>query len=110
MTIRIGDIGKTLYVGTGFDMSLNSDLEIRFKSPAGVEFTRTSSDGITAPATPSPNLPDVGILAANEYLQYTTLAGDFTETGDYCVIGVYVEGALITYLGTPAILTISAAC
>lgn len=112
MTVRIGEIGKLVYVGTSFDMSSNTALEINFKSPDGtIEFTRTSaSDGITAPATPSPSLPNIGILPANEYLLYETQALDFASSGDWCLNGVYIEGSTKLYVGDNGTLTVSAVC
>lgn len=112
MTVRIGEIGKLVYVSTGFNMSANTSLAIKFTSPDGsITFTRTSAaDGITAPAVPSPSLPTIGILAANEYLLYTTQADDFTVGGDWCVEGVYYEGVGKLYIGDSGTLTVSEGC
>lgn len=113
MTIRQGEIGKEIYVGTGFDMSSNTLLELKFVSPDGtVTFTRNSTtDGITAPATPSPDIPGVGILAANEYMLYESQADDFAhESGDWCVEARYTEGSTKYYIGAPGTLVVSDDC
>jgi hypothetical protein len=111
MSVKIGEIGKLIYVGTGFDMSANTELGIKFVSPdETIEFTRLSADGVTAPAVPSPSLPTIGILAANEYLLYSTQALDFAVAGDWCVNAEYTEGATKFYIGDNGTLTVSDVC
>lgn len=111
MTVKIGEVGKKIYIGTGFDMSNNTELGIKFVSPDGsIVFTRLSVDGVTAPAVPSPSLPTIGILLANEYLLYSTQALDFTVIGDWCVNAEYTEGATKFFIGDNGILAIIDTC
>lgn len=109
MTIRVGEIGKSLYVFTAFDMSANTGLEITFKSPAGVSFTRTNPD-VTAPNVDSPNIPGQGILPANRYLVYSTQEQDFNSTGEWCINSVYIEGTEKKFIGSSGTLTVSPLC
>ncbi len=113
MTIRVGEIGKELYVGTDFDLSSNTELTIKFESPdSETVFERTkTSDGITAPAVDSPSIPGVGILLANTYMLYETQALDFIAgAGEWCISARYTEGSSKFYIGAPATLVISAEC
>jgi hypothetical protein len=114
MSVKIGEIGKIIYVYTnGFDLSANTELGIKFTPPTDgdqTEFTRTSADGVTAPVVPSPTLPNLGILPANEYFQYSTQAADFTDVGDWCVNGEYTEGATKFYIGDDGTLTVEDVC
>ena len=112
MSVKIGEIGKEIYVYTnGFDLSANTELGIKFVSPdESIEFTRLSADGVTAPAVPSPSLPDLGVLPANEYFQYSTQALDFTVAGDWCVNGEYTESTTKFYVGDNGSLTIEDVC
>lgn len=111
MSVKIGEVGKLIYVGTGFDMSANTELGIRFVSPTdSIDFTRLSADGVTAPAVPSPSLPDIGVLAANEYLLYATQAIDFTVAGDWCVNAQYTESTTKFYIGDNGTLTVEDPC
>lgn len=111
MTIRIGEVGKIINVGAEFDMSSNTELTLTFTSPDGnTSFTRSSADGVTAPATPSPSLTGFGIFAADEYFRYATQAADFTVAGNWCIDGTYIEGSTKTYIGDAGSLTISSRC
>ena len=111
MSVKIGEIGKQIFVGTGFDMSNNTELGIKFVSPdESIEFTRLSADGVTAPGVPSPDLPNIGVLAANEYLLYETQALDFTVAGDWCINAEYTEGTTKFFIGDNGTLTISDTC
>ena len=114
MTIKVGEVGKSLYVGTTFDMNAApfTVLELKFTSPDGtITFSRTDSgDGITAPAVDSPALPNVGVLPANTYMLYLTQAGDFTVDGDWQVCAEYQDAAPSIFFGDDTVLTIGKAC
>lgn len=111
MTIRPGEIGKELYVGTGFDLSSNTELTLNFKlTDRNISFSRNSADGVTAPGIDSPDLPDVGILPANTYMLYITQANDFAFRGAWCVNAQYEDATSVLFIGDNATLTVSAAC
>tara|TARA_R110000822_G_scaffold106533_1_gene234719 strand:- start:2414 stop:2746 length:333 start_codon:yes stop_codon:yes gene_type:complete len=110
MTIRIGEIGKSLYIATGFDLSGNSELQINFTSPDGkTKFTRSNPD-VTAPATDSPSIPGIGVLPANTYLLYLTQADDFIVDGEWCNESVYIDLTPKKFIGSPGTLIISKTC
>lgn len=111
MTIRIGEVGKEIFVGTDFDLSANTEIAINFSfANANISFQRDSSDGVTAPAVPSPDLPNVGILAANTYLLYVTKAADFTAPGIWCLSSQYEDATPVLFIGDSADLTVSDIC
>ena len=109
--IHVGEVGKEIYVGTGFDLSSNTELTMNFKFTNGnQEFSRDSADGVTAPAVPSPDLPDVGILAADTYLLYLTQADDFTLSGNWCVASQYEDATPVLFKGDEAELLVLDSC
>lgn len=113
MSIKVGEIGRDIYVGTSFDLSANTELTIKFTSPSGtIIVTKTSADGVTAPAVDSPALPGVGVFPANTYMLYTTQAGDFDSggVGDWTVCTVYDDATPKKYFGDDTTLTIEEAC
>tara|TARA_R110000744_G_scaffold147450_1_gene260406 strand:+ start:145 stop:492 length:348 start_codon:yes stop_codon:yes gene_type:complete len=109
MSIKVGEIGKDLYVGTSFDMNAApfTSLALNFISPDGtVTFTRTSAaNNITAPNVTSPALPNVGNLPANTYMLYKTQAVDFAVDGNWTVSTQY-EDATSLFYGDTTILVI----
>lgn len=116
--IKNGEVGRDLYVGTTFDLSSNTELTIRFTSPDGtIKFDKTTADGITAPASPSPALPESGdfsggILPANTYMLYTTDGTEFTLGGDgnWNICTNYQDGTPKSFDGDDTTLVISPAC
>lgn len=110
MTIRIGEIGKLIYVNTTFDMSGNTGLEINFTSPDGlIKFTRTNPD-VTAPNVDSPSIPGIGILPANTYMVYPTQENDFEQEGNWCLQAVYIDDTPKRFIGTEGLITIEGNC
>lgn len=117
MTIKVGDVGRPIYVATSFDLSANTALSLKFTAPDGVTtFTKNNPD-VTAPGVDSPNLPPSegfpgGILPANTYMLYTTVAGDFDTggAGTWQVCGAYTDGTPKFYQGDDGPLVIEEAC
>lgn len=112
MTIKIGEVGKTLYVGTTFDLNAApfTVLTINFTSPDGsVTFQRTSPE-VQAPTVDSPPLPNVGVLPANTYMTYLTQASDFDTAGEWTVCCRYEDAAPSLFDGSDAILVIEDGC
>lgn len=113
MTIKVGEVGKSLYVGTGFDLNAApfTQIALKFTSPDGVTtFTRTDADGITAPAVDSPALDNTGVLPANTYMLYLTQAIDFAVSGDWQVCAEYQDAVPSIFFGDDTTLTIGEAC
>jgi hypothetical protein len=118
MTIKVGEVGRDLYVGTTFDLSSNTELIIRFTSPDGaVKFNKDTSDGVTAPATPSPSLPasgdfSGGVLPADTYMLYTTDGTEFTTggAGNWTICANYQDATPKSFDGDDTTLVIGEAC
>lgn len=112
MSIKVGEIGKALYVGTTFNLNAApfTELTLNFVSPDGtITFSRTTADGITAPAVDSPALDSTGVLPANTYMLYLTQASDFTVAGDWTVQAQYNDATPSEFFGCVAVLTILSA-
>lgn len=108
MTIKVGEIGKVFNYGTFFDLSINTDLELKFTSPTGVE-TILSAPRVTAPAIEVTD-SELGTFPASTYMQITTIATDFTESGEWSVCGTYIDASPKLYFGNSATFTIEPAC
>lgn len=105
MSIKVGDVGKSLYISSGqYNLSGNTSLSLETKKPdntAGPTLT-----GLTAPNTNSPDIPGSGIFNANLYGLYKTTGNDFTVAGDWQVRLVYQDGTPKKFHGDWAKLTV----
>ncbi len=101
--IKATEINKIFRYDTNFDLSSNMALELKFIDPQGATSSITNPR-VTAPAV------TVGNLLANEYMEFTTLATDFTVTGTWTVCGVYTDAVPTTFFGNDATFTVEAAC
>jgi len=113
MSTKVGEIGRDIFIGTGFNLSAATELTIRFTNPDGtVKFDRDSSDGVTAPPADSPDIPDIGVFIGNTYMKYTTVAADFDAggPGDWVVCVNYQDATPKSYDGDDTILNIGEAC
>jgi len=63
-------------------------MTIKTTSPAGVVGSIATSR-ITSPSTPVVDTGSLGTAAADTYMQFTTLATDFLEVGNYTLCGTY---------------------
>ncbi len=119
MTVKIGEIGKTIFIGTGDDLDLNDApftvISLKFTSPDGLTtFTRSNppliSEVVAAPAVASPSLENVGILPANKYITYLTQAADFNAVGQWTVCSGYQDAAPSLFSGDDTTITVEEAC
>ncbi len=89
MTMKLGETGKRIVVATGFDMSSNTSLQMRFKSPTGVSSTVTASLGGTSLSVTYED-GSTATLTANEWMYWDV---DNTTTidiaGTWQVEGIY---------------------
>lgn len=85
MSIAAGEVGKLFELGTFFDLSGATLLEIDFIGPGGVT-TNIITGRIIAPAVASGDYP------ANTYMQFPTIATDFPVSGTWKVLGAYDDG------------------
>lgn len=114
MSIKTTEVGKIFVYGTGFDLSGSTDLDLIFTDPNGLQST-ISNPRVTAPPTPittsitdcDGNLSQV-TFAASTYMQFTTLATDFTVAGDWTVYGKYTDVTPLELFGDKACFTVTA--
>ena len=121
MTIKYGEIGKGIYVNASIDISAFTELTLKF-TLGSQTFTRTTADGITAPAVDSPSLPPDpnsgfpgGVLPANTYALYVTQATDwgttaFNQPGNWTICLTYEDADPTLLHGDDSILTITEGC
>ena len=96
MTVKENEVGKNLVVGSGgFDLSGFTELRVVLTPPSGVEITKLTADGVTAPAVPiTVDVDDVPTtFLANEYWLYPSETGVLTPSSDeWFIRGEYVDG------------------
>lgn len=84
MAIFKGESGRLLRVNSGFDMSLNSDIKLIFTDPDGVLTEKGSSDGVILRSSGVTD-DDLGVLLANQYVEYEVEVGLFSVAGRWCL-------------------------
>ena len=108
MSVKVAEVGKTVNLATGLDLSSSTSMTITTTSPSGVSGT-IATGRITAPA-PLVVDPILGTLAANTYMQFTTEATDFTESGTWTVCGTYTDATPKVFFGDDATFTVGDKC
>lgn len=101
MTLKVGEVGKTIRVSTSYDMSGYTELSIIFTLPDTSSVTKTTADGVTAPAVAVDD-ETLGELAASTYLEYDVEAGLLTEAGNWQLYAQYDDATPKTFFGDPA--------
>lgn len=114
MAIKTGESNKLFRVATAFDMSSNTALQLDFTDPNGVEtsLTKLTTPAVSAPATPVTD-PDLGALAASEYMQFATISTTFTVAGVWKVCPTYTDTATTPdtiYEGSVVTFTVEEGC
>ena len=89
MSLDKDEIGKVIRVAAGYDMSSNTELTLDFTLPDNTIVQKLSADGVVLGA----GVTDLtlGVLAANEYVEYTTESGFLSQSGDWKVILTYTN-------------------
>lgn len=94
MTIRAGESGKPFRYWTGVNMQSYTELKLVFTAPTGgTSFTRTNASSPSVGLGPKVTDPDIGVINANEYMEYTFQAADFAVAGTWSVRGTYTNTA-----------------
>ena len=109
MPINATEVGKIFRYATGFDMSSNTALSLKFTHSDSVTTFTATNPAVTAPAIQVDD-PDLGILPANTYMEYNTTGTDFTKGGDWSVCGTYEDGTPKKFFGTGAVFAVGDAC
>jgi len=89
MALTIGEVGKTIRVAAGFDMSSNTGLTLTFTLPDGTTVSKTTADGVALGAGVTD--PDLGVLAANEYVEYEVESAFLNQSGAWKVYLTYTN-------------------
>jgi len=111
-SLYVGDTGKTLRVGTGYDMSSYTELSLVFTKPDGTVVTKTTSDGVALGGVAVTD-PDIGALSANEYITYDIEPGLLDVGGRWCVHVIYTNTTATPddiFYGAPARFTVKELC
>lgn len=83
MSIKYGEVGKTIYIGTNFDLNEAPYTELTIKfTLAGESFTRNTSDGVVAPNEASPLVDGVS-FPASKYVAYTLKSADWVAPAGF---------------------------
>lgn len=98
MSLRVGEVGKTIRVNTGYDLSSNTELTLVFTKPGGTTVSKTTADGITAPSV-DVTADDGSTFTADEYMSYNTESGFLDESGTWQVYAQYDDATPKTFIG-----------
>jgi len=112
LSIKATEVGKAFRYATSFDMSGSTGLTLNFMAPDGTTLQKTeiTTNAVTAPAVALINDPDLGDVAASEYMEFLTIATDFTVEGAWTVCGIYTDGTPKVFHGDSATFEVEAAC
>jgi hypothetical protein len=94
MSISKGEVGREFRLSTnGFDMSASTGLSLTFTKPDGTTLVKTeaSVNPVTAPAVALVNDEDLSNQAASTYFEFTSVATDFDQAGEWSVCGQYTD-------------------
>ena len=106
MALHVSEVGKSIVVNAGYDLSANTSLSLVFTKPDQTTLTVTS--GVTAPASTLVVTID-GVsttLNANEYWLYATASGDLDQAGTWSVHGKYVDASPKDFCGESSTFTV----
>jgi len=109
MSLKSGEVGKTIRVAAGFDLSSNTELTLTFTLPDDTAVTKTKTGGEVVLGTSNVTDPDLGALLANEYVEYDVEAGLLSQTGDWKVNLTYTNTSPTpddNYIGDCATFTV----
>jgi hypothetical protein len=112
MTFRVGEVGKAFrYSTNGLVMSASTALTLNFTDPNGgtLQKTQASSNPVTAPAAALANDKYIGTQAASTYMEFTSIATDFSIAGKWKVCGIFEDATRILH-GNTVEFTVLPAC
>ena len=91
MSLKVGESGanKIIRVAAGFDLSSNTELTLDFTLPDDTTSQKLTADGVVLGAGVTD--PDLGSLAANEYVDYPVEAGFLSQAGEWEVKLTYTN-------------------
>ena len=95
MAIKVAEVGKTVTIGTGYDMSSNTSITVTIIPPSGDNVTVTNAR--TSITAASYDAGELGTFASNEYVQFSTAATDFLVSGSHTAYVTYDDGTNTFY-------------
>lgn len=113
MSLKVGESGKSINVGTSFDMSANTELTLTFILPNGTTVTKTKTGGQVVLGVAPIVDPDIGALAANQYVTYVVEIGFLSLAGTWEVYCTYTNAAVTptdVFIGDCAAFVVGAIC
>lgn len=107
MSLKVGEIGKTIRVDNDFDLSFNTELTLTFTKPDGTTLTKTkTSDGVSAPGVEVTDPVTGEVFAASQYMEYDFSSGDLDQSGRWFVKSTYTDATPKTFIGDCAEFTV----
>lgn len=100
MTLRVGEVGKTIRADCNFDLSSYSELTLKFTKPDGTTVSKTTADGVTAPGSEVTD-SDGNVFSASEYMEYDFESGVLDQSGQWTVQPIYNDAVPKTFKGEP---------
>lgn len=93
MGFKVGESGKTLRVKAGYDMSSNTELTLTFTKPDATQVTKTKTGSQVSLGTIAVTDDDLGVLSANEYVEYEIETGFLDQVGTWSVYLTFTDTA-----------------
>ncbi len=92
VNLKVGEFGRIFRYATGYDMSSETEITIRFVKPDASEVSKVTADGIVLAGGITD--PTLGALSANEYADYTIESGVIDQAGAWTAQLTYTDGTL----------------
>lgn len=89
MSLIVGDSNKAFRVSAGYDLSSYTELSIVFTLPDSTTVTKTTADGVIIGTGTTD--ADLGVLAANFYVEYPIEVGFLSQAGTWYAYLVYTD-------------------
>lgn len=99
MAIKVGEGGKTVVIGTSYDMSSKTSLGVTIIAPTGGTDS-TVADGDITLNSGTYDAGTLGTFAANESLQFDTTTSMFDVAGTWSLYVTYVDSGKTLYSDT----------
>jgi len=96
--MKIGEYGVLFRFDANYDMSAWTALTLTFTKP-DESFLIKTNPAVSLGATTVPT--SLGTFLANQYVQYTFVAGDIDQAGDWEVFLTYESGPSVKLISTP---------
>lgn len=106
VNLKVGEIGRIFRYATGYDMSSETEITIKFVKPDATTVSKVTADGITLKNALTD--PTLGALSSNEFADYVIESGVFDQAGAWSAQLTYTDGTL-TLIADSVVFTVDAA-